>query len=387
VSALPTPPSLADDIHVAAAEARAHVAAVDRDGRFPREALDLLRTSGALAALVPRSLGGPEVPPAEIAAACYELARACPATGMVFAMHQIQVGCLVDRCASEPFFRRYLSELVSRPALIASATSEVGVGGDLRRSICAVEPDGDGVRLEKAGPTLSYGAHADDYLITARRSSAAGESDQVAVLVRRAQARLEQTSEWDALGMRGTCSPGFRIVATCPAEQVSAVPFADLAARAMVPYSHLFWAHVWLGIATDAYDRAAAFVRAQAKARPGVVPPVATRLSELSTRLFALRGMIDSATAEFERLRAAGGEGLGSYGYAVRINNLKVAASEGVFDVCHRALGICGMAGYKNDSPFSVGRHVRDALSAALMIGNDRIHATDAALLLATKSA
>jgi len=170
VSALPTPPSLADDIHVAAAEARAHVAAVDRDGRFPREALDLLRTSGALAALVPRSLGGPEVPPAEIAAACYELARACPATGMVFAMHQIQVGCLVDRCASEPFFRRYLSELVSRPALIASATSEVGVGGDLRRSICAVEPDGDGVRLEKAGPTLSYGAHADDYLITARRA-------------------------------------------------------------------------------------------------------------------------------------------------------------------------------------------------------------------------
>jgi acyl-CoA dehydrogenase len=387
VSARPEPRSLADDVRTAAAEARANVDAVDREGRFPHEALTALRASGALAALVPGSLGGPEWPLAEVAAACYELARACPATGMVFAMHQIQVGCLVDGCAAEPFFHRYLAELVSRPALIASVTSEVGVGGDLRRSVCAVESDGDGVRLEKAGPTLSYGAHADDYLITARRSPDAGEADQVAVLVRGTQARLEQTSAWDALGMRGTCSPGFRIVAACPSEQVSAVPFADLAARAMVPYSHVLWAHVWLGIATDAYDRAAAFVRAQARARPGVVPPVATRLSELSTRLFALRGLIESATAEFVRLRAAGGEGLTGYGYAVRINNLKVAASEGVFDICHRALGICGMAGYKNDTPFSVGRHVRDALSASLMIGNDRIHATDAALLLATKSA
>jgi acyl-CoA dehydrogenase len=187
--------------------------------------------------------------------------------------------------------------------------------------------------------------------------------------------------------MRGTCSPGFRIRAACPAEQASSVPFADIATRTMVPYSHLLWAHVWLGIATDAYDRAAAFVRAQARGRPGVVPPTATRLSELSTRLFTLRGVVDSAIGEYGRLRADGGDGLATYGYAVRINNLKIAASEGVLEVCHGALQICGMAGYKNDTPFSVGRHIRDALSASLMIGNDRIHATDASLLLAMKSA
>ena len=43
------------------------------------------------------------------------------------------------------------------------------------------------------------------------------------------------------------------------------------------------------------------------------------------------------------------------------------------------------MAGYKNDTPFSVGRHLRDALSGALMIANDRIHATNAGLLLVHK--
>ena len=40
------------------------------------------------------------------------------------------------------------------------------------------------------------------------------------------------------------------------------------------------------------------------------------------------------------------------------------------------------MAGYQNTTPFSVGRHIRDSLSAALMIANERIHATNAALLL-----
>jgi len=387
VSARVAESSFADGIRAAAAVAREHAVDVDRDSRFPQEAVDALRASGALAALVPVSLGGAELPLPDVGAACFELARACPATGMVFAMHQIQVGCLVDGCATEDFFRRYLAAMVTKPVLIASVTSEVGVGGDLRRSIAAVERDGDEIRLEKSGPTLSYGAHTDDFLITARRSPEAGESDQVIVLVRGSQATLERTSEWDSLGMRGTCSPGFRISAVCAAEQASAVPFADLASRTMVPYSHILWSHVWLGIATDAYDRAAAFVRAQARGRPGSVPPTAARLSELSTRLFALRSIVDSALGEFTALRAAGGDGLATYGYAVRINNLKVAASEGVFDVCHGALQICGMAGYKNDTPFSVGRHLRDSLSAALMIGNDRIHATDASLLLAMKSA
>ncbi len=379
--------SFAEGVREAAVIAREHAVIVDRDARFPVEALSALRASGALAALVPVSLGGPAVPLDDVARACFELARACPATGMVFAMHQIQVGCLADACGSEDFFRRYLAAMVTAPTLIASVTSEVGVGGDLRRSIAAVERNGDAIRLEKSGPTLSYGAHADDFLITARRSPEAGESDQVIVLVRRDQIAIEPTSKWDSLGMRGTCSPGFKITATCPAEQASATSFADVATRTMVPYSHILWAHVWLGIATDAYDRAASFVRAMSRATPGVVPPTATRLSELSTRLFALRSVVDSATHEFDTLRAAGGDGLGTYGYAVRINNLKIAASEGVFEVCHGALQICGMAGYKNDTPFSVGRHLRDSLSAALMIGNDRIHSTDASLLLAMKSA
>ena len=48
---------------------------------------------------------------------------------------------------------------------------------------------------------------------------------------------------------------------------------------------------------------------------------------------------------------------------ALRFNNLKIAASEQAPRICQGAMGICGIAGYENDTPYSVGRHLRDAMS------------------------
>jgi len=53
--------------------------------------------------------------------------------------------------------------------------------------------------------------------------------------------------------------------------------------------------------------------------------------------------------------------------------------------VINHALLVCGLAGYRNDGPYSVTRHLRDAHSAAVMINNDRILANSAGLLLALK--
>ena len=48
-------------------------------------------------------------------------------------------------------------------------------------------------------------------------------------------------------------------------------------------------------------------------------------------------------------------------------------------------LPVCADAawlGYKNDTPFSIGRHMRDVLSAPIMISNDRIFGNMSNLLL-----
>ncbi|MGO8506490.1 acyl-CoA dehydrogenase, partial [Rhizobium leguminosarum] len=63
--------------------------------------------------------------------------------------------------------------------LIASATTEGGIVGNLRNSICAVEVDGDTCLLEKDATVISYGSHAYAILITSRAHAQAASSDQV----------------------------------------------------------------------------------------------------------------------------------------------------------------------------------------------------------------
>ncbi len=379
--------SFLEEIHGAVEIAAKEADDVDRAARFPREAIAALRTVRALSAHVPPQFGGGGVSFAAVADGCFELGRACAATGMVFAMHQIQVGSLVRHRQDAAPLERYLEELSERQLLIASATSEVGVGGDLRTSIAAAGASDGLVGFEKRAPTISYGAEADDLLVTVRRAPDADPSDQVLVLVRNGERELEQVSEWDPLGMRGTCSPGFILRAKIDPAQVLPVAFGEIATKTMVPFSHILWAHVWLGIATDAYDRARAFVRERARTSPGLVPPQAARLSELATLVHRMRSEVEAATSEYSSiLESEDAQGdLATIGYAIRVNTLKVSASDLAPQICTLALTICGMAGYQNGMPFSVGRHLRDALSAGLMIGNDRIHATNAALLLVHK--
>jgi acyl-CoA dehydrogenase len=361
--------------------------AVDRDAAFPADAMAALKQQRALSAFVPTELGGDGIGFRAIAAACFELGRRCGATAMVYAMHQIQVATLVRHLEPGSWHEDYLRELARDQRLIASVTSEVGTGGDMGRSIAAVMPGENGtVTFEKQAPTVSYGAHADDLLTTLRRGPDADGGDQVAVLTRSDQVELEQTSSWDPLGMRGTCSPGYVVRATFAPEQVLGTPFPAVAAETMVPVSHLLWSQLWLGIATDAFDRARAFVRAAARQKPGEPVPAAARLSHVMSDLSLLRAEVRSALDEFcEADEADDRERLKTMASALRFNNLKIAASEQAPRVCQGAMGVCGIVGFKNDTPFSIGRHLRDTMSACLMVANERIHQTNAGLLLIAK--
>ena len=95
----------------------------------------------------------------------------------------------------------------------------------------------------------------------------------------RRPASLDPQGTWDPFGMRGTCSPGYVVSPTFAAGADRRAPFSEIAPQSMVPVSHILWSHLWLGIATDAFDRARAFVRAAAKRTPGATPPAATKLS------------------------------------------------------------------------------------------------------------
>jgi acyl-CoA dehydrogenase len=360
---------------------------VDRDSRFPHEALEALRAAHALSAAVPESLGGLGADTATIARSCFELGRSCAASAMVFAMHQVQVLTIVRHLDGSPWFEEYLRDVAREERLIASCTSEIGTGGDMGRSIAAATPGDAGMlSFEKQAPVISYGAEADDLFTTLRRTPESEAGDQILVLTRAGQHELEQTGTWDTLGMRGTCSPGFVVRAQFAAEQALSADFADVMSESMVPLSHILWSHVWLGVASDAFERARSFVRAAARQKPGQPLPAAQRLSHVMAELTLLRSEVAQALEEFVRADDDGGrERLTTLASVLRFNNLKLAASEQALRVCSGALEVVGIVGYKNDTEYSVGRHLRDCLSAPVMVANERVHATDAALLLIAK--
>lgn len=352
---------------------------VDEAARFPAETIAALRECGALGAAVPSELGGAGLGVAALAESCSALARHCASSAMILAMHHVQIACLVEHRSSG--IDDYLRRVASEQRLVASVTSEFGTGGDLRSSIAAVEARDGRFALSKRATTVSYGCEADDLLVTARRHSEASPHDQVLVLLLAGEYVLHPTGAWDALGMRGTRSVPATIEGSGAAWQILADPFGEIAARTMVPVSHVLWASCWLGVASDAVAVARAKLRGEARAGAGALPPATRRLAETGAKLQLLRNEVRAAARGCDCLRAGGDRAeRGDLAMALRMNNLKLSASRLAVEIAIETLGVCGLSGYRNDSPHSVARQLRDVLSAPLMIHGDRLLDTNASL-------
>ncbi|MGE3244884.1 MAG: acyl-CoA dehydrogenase family protein [Beijerinckiaceae bacterium] len=362
-----------------------HADDVDRNARFPQEAFDALKRERLLGILIPRDLGGEGTSLGEIVEMCAVLAQHCASTAMIFAMHHIKVSSLVTHGATDSWHRSFMKEIVESQLLLGSATTEAGIGGDLRNSICAVETNDGHFELTKQASVISYATRCDAILATARRHRDAAGSDQVMVVLKKDQYTLTKTADWDTLGMRGTCSEGFVLQGRAPAEQIFPHPFAEIAAQSMLAMSHLMWAGVWFGIAADAVQRTQGYLRGEARKRPGTTPPGAVGLAAAVAQLQALKGAVLAGVAQYD----AGIRDpniLSGIGFSVAMNNVKVTASTSASAIVHACLTISGISAYRNESKFSLCRHMRDVLSAAIMINNDRILGNTANLLLVSKA-
>ena len=273
---------------------------------------------------------------------------------MVYAMHQIQVACLVHHALEIPWHREFMKRISSEQLLLASATSEAGIGGNTRTSSCAVIRDGEKFSLKKNAIVISYGAHANAILVTARTTPESAPSDQVLVVVEKKDYSLDQTGGWDTLGMRGTESTGHVLTATGNVAQIIAHPYADISSCTMLPVAHLTWSALWLGIASDAVSRARAFVRAEARKNPGNTPPGALRVAEVMSELQMMRANLADMALDYAD-KIGSPDQLTALSFAVKMNHLKVGSSEMAVKIVNLALRVCGISGFRNDTPYSLG--------------------------------
>jgi acyl-CoA dehydrogenase len=355
-----------------AVAAAAEAEDVDRHARFPQAAIDAARAQKLLGIQIPQQFGGDGAPISDIADMCYTLGRACASTAMIFAMHQTKVACLVRHGTGSRWHEMLMRRVASEQMLLASSTTEGQNGGNIRFSTAAVEHAGTEISLVRNATVISYGAQADGIVTIARRANDAAGSDQVLLAITKDNYTLEPSLAWETLGMRGTCSAGFELKFKGTAEQIFPEAYDKIHAQTMTPVAHLCWSSAWAGIAAAAVDRAQLFIRKAARGAGGQMPPGAAHFTAARMTLAKLRAVItanlDTYAAHEHDERA-----LASLDFQSSINLLKVEASELAVETVMSAMRACGLSGYRNDGDFSVGRHLRDVLSAPIMINNDRI--------------
>ena len=159
----------------AVAEAAAtEVEAVDREARFPRKAIDAARKQRLLGAQIPIEFGGDSASISEVADMCYTLGRACASAGMIFAMHQTKVACLVRHGGGSDWHERLMRRVATEQLLLASSTTEGQNGGNIRFSSAAVEHAGTEISLLRDATVISYARRHRHH--RARADEAAGST-------------------------------------------------------------------------------------------------------------------------------------------------------------------------------------------------------------------
>ena len=361
--------------------AASHASGVDRDAAFPQDAIEAAKRNGLLTLLIPREFGGGGAPLSDVADVCYTLGQACASTAMIVAMHQAALACVVRHHGNSEWYRRLLWRVATENLLLASSTTEGQNGGNVRSSTAALCRDGDRLTFERAATVMSYGAQADGIVTTARRDADAAASDQALVVFLKEDYSLEATGGWDTLGMRGTRSLGFTLKAQARPEQIVPVGYDKIHPHTMVPVSHLTWASVWTGIAAAAVSRAQMFVRTAARRANGQMPPGAADCTTAAASLRALRAIVAADLTRYEQIQDDE-RTLASLDTQAGLNLFKVEVSERAVEIVMSAMRACGLAGYRNDGDFGIGRHLRDVLSAPVMVHNSRILANIATTTL-----
>ena len=356
-----------------AAVAAANALDVDASARFPAESFAAAKAQRLLGIMVPKALGGEGVSIGDVADVCYQLGYSCSSSGMIYAMHQVKIACIVRHMGSSVSLQQLLRRLCAEQLLLASSTTEGQGGGNIRSSEAPIEPlDGGRIGLERKASVISYGAYADGVVTTARRAADANSSDQVLVALLKSDYTLTKLQGWNALGMRGTCSEGYMLKANANADQVLPETYELIHSRTMVPSAHLLWGSVWTGIAASATARAQAFIRNAMRHSNGQLPPGAPQFTKAMSTLRTLRGMLSTSLRKYQQVMDDP-QAMAGLDFQTMITLTKVEASELAASTVMSAMRACGLSGYRNDGDYTLGRHLRDVLSSPIMINNDRI--------------
>ena len=341
-------------------------AAVDREGRFPRDSVDELARAGALGLAVPARFGGADAGPAEVAEALEQVAGACASTGMVLVMHVVAAQTLAAGVSDdEPEGPKHAAlEAAARgEQLLTLAYSERGSRGHFWAQVSRARADGDGVVVDADKSWATSAGEADAYVLAC---GAPGSDDPLATelyLVPGDDPAVQVPARFDGLGMRGNASAPLRVRGLRVSHDRRLGPpgggFA-LMMQATLPWFILGSAACCVGVAGAALEAAIEHAGRSRFEHIGTtladVPGVRARLAEARIRRDQARAHLYSVARDISEGRPEAQLG---------VLALKAGAAEAASEVCDACLRIGGGAAYSRQGPLE--RHFRDARAASVM--------------------
>ena len=339
---------------------------VDREGRFPAEAIAELARSGLLGLGLPEHLGGAAAGPLEVVGAVEQVAGACASTGMVFVMHLVAAQTLLAGTDDDDEGPKgqVLRAMARGDHLSTLAYSERGSRGHFWAQVSRAHAADGGVVIDADKTFATAAGHVASYVLA---TGAVGEQDPLRTelyLVDADAPGLEVPARFDGLGLRGNASAPLRVRGlTVGSDRRLGGPASgfELMMTATLPWFALGSAACSAGIAQAALDAACGHATAAgfehlAGTALADVPGVRARLAQAYLRVREARALLHETARH-----VAEGDPAAQLGVLA----VKASAAEAAVEVTDLALRVGGGVAYSRRGPLE--RHFRDARAASVM--------------------
>ena len=345
---------------------RLHAAEVDREARFPIEAMAALREAGLLGLGIPETYGGPGGTPSEVVSVVEQVAIGCAATGMVYTMHLVAAQTLLAGTLGpdDGIKAATLRAIAAGDHLSTLAYSERGSRSHFWAQVSRATVEDSGlVRIDADKSWVTSAGHADSHVTGTGAVGKSGALETELYLVDARTPGIEVLGRFDGLGMRGNASsPVVYRGVTIEADRRlgDAGSGFGLMMSATLPWFVLCGAATSLGIAAAAIEGGAQHISGARFEHLGStladIPGVRSRLAEAKIRYLQARALLYEVARQVET---------SSPDAQLGVLALKAAAGEMAIDVTDEIMRACGGAAFSKH--LGIERNFRDARASSVM--------------------
>ena len=344
---------------------RPHAEAVDREHRFPREAVEAARELDLMGILVPTEYGGAGLDHLAFTICIEELAEACASTAVIVDVHNSVATEPLVLFGTEEQKRRWLPPLAAGELLGAFALTEPASGSDAAALETTARRHGSDWVLSGSKVFITNVGEASLYLVFARTGPDPGARGVSAFLVPAASEGVRVGQVFDKMGLHG--SPTGELVleeVPVPADHLLHEQGRGFAvAMRALDSGRIGISGQALGIARAALTGALGYTKERVQfGRPVAENQgVAFLLADLATRLTAARQMAYHAA-----VRCSAG-----LPFTREASMAKLFCTDTAMEVATEAVQLAGGYGYVADYPFE--RHFRDAKALQIYEGTNQV--------------